>query len=255
MPCSSSWRAGRCSSWARSWPRRRCCGLIGRGDRHPGARPARLHRRRPLHGAAALVPAGPGLLDPRLAARQQLRADADASLQGLDERLDEIYERHERKVTVIGWSLGGIYARMLARRRPDAGPPGDHARQPVPHGGGRPLERRPALEVARAPLPAGRLDEPLPADEDQQAPAGRAVDRHLLAAPTASCSGTRASSGPATMRENIEVRGSHSGLGWNPAVLVAIADRLAQPEGTWRPFRPPFGSWHLYPRPDVYRAA
>ena len=54
-------------------------------------------------------------------------------------------------------------------------------------------------------------------------------------------------------RENIEVRGSHSGLGWNPAVLMAIADRLAQPEGTWRPFRPPFGSWHLFPRPDVYR--
>jgi hypothetical protein len=57
------------------------------------------------------------------------------------------------------------------------------------------------------------------------------------------------------LRENIEVRGSHSGLGWNPAVLVAIGDRLAQPEGTWRPFRPPCGTAHLFPRPDVYRQA
>jgi len=36
--------------------------------------------------------------------------------------------------------------------------------------------------------------------------------------------------------ENIEVEGSHSGLGHNPVVLYAIADRLAQPEGRWQPF-------------------
>ena len=36
--------------------------------------------------------------------------------------------------------------------------------------------------------------------------------------------------------ENIEVEGSHCGLGHNPTVLYAIADRLAQPEGHWKPF-------------------
>ncbi len=36
--------------------------------------------------------------------------------------------------------------------------------------------------------------------------------------------------------ENIEVYGSHCGLGVNPSVLHVIADRLAQPEGEWRPF-------------------
>ena len=36
--------------------------------------------------------------------------------------------------------------------------------------------------------------------------------------------------------ENIEVEGSHCGLGHNPTVLYAIADRLAQPEGKWQPF-------------------
>jgi hypothetical protein len=38
------------------------------------------------------------------------------------------------------------------------------------------------------------------------------------------------------LSENIEVEGSHCGLGHNPAVLYAICDRLAQPEGGWRRF-------------------
>ena len=36
--------------------------------------------------------------------------------------------------------------------------------------------------------------------------------------------------------ENIEIEGSHCGLGHNPLVLFAIADRLAQQEGQWWPF-------------------
>ena len=36
--------------------------------------------------------------------------------------------------------------------------------------------------------------------------------------------------------ENIEVQASHLGLGVNPTVLYAVADRLAQAEGQWRPF-------------------
>ncbi|MFM0842121.1 hypothetical protein QU892_27820, partial [Citrobacter freundii] len=40
--------------------------------------------------------------------------------------------------------------------------------------------------------------------------------------------------GPIT--ENIEVMGSHCGLGHNPAAVYAVADRLAQPEGSFKPF-------------------
>jgi hypothetical protein len=44
--------------------------------------------------------------------------------------------------------------------------------------------------------------------------------------------------------------GSHCGLGVNAAVLYAVADRLAQPEGTWRPFdRRGLRSW-VYPDPS-----
>jgi hypothetical protein len=36
--------------------------------------------------------------------------------------------------------------------------------------------------------------------------------------------------------ENIEVDAGLVGLGVHPAVLYAIADRLAQPDGQWQPF-------------------
>jgi hypothetical protein len=38
------------------------------------------------------------------------------------------------------------------------------------------------------------------------------------------------------LRENIEVLSSHVGMGYNPVVLFVTTDRLAQPEGTWRPY-------------------
>jgi hypothetical protein len=38
--------------------------------------------------------------------------------------------------------------------------------------------------------------------------------------------------------ENVEIRGSHLGLGHNPSALTIVGDRLAQPEGSWAPFDP-----------------
>ena len=38
------------------------------------------------------------------------------------------------------------------------------------------------------------------------------------------------------MAENVRVRTSHIGMGFNPVVLYLIADRLRQPEGAWEPF-------------------
>ena len=48
--------------------------------------------------------------------------------------------------------------------------------------------------------------------------------------------------------ENVEVRGSHFGLGFNPAALWVVADRLAQPLGTWTPFRPRGSAASFFPR-------
>ena len=37
----------------------------------------------------------------------------------LTERLDEIYEKHQEKVSLVGWSGGGILAKIIANRHPD----------------------------------------------------------------------------------------------------------------------------------------
>ena len=52
---------------------------------------------------------------------------------------------------------------------------------------------------------------------------------------------------PGPRRENVAVYSSHLGMGHNAAVLWVIADRLAQPEGTWQPFRAPSLARHLFP--------
>jgi hypothetical protein len=54
-----------------------------------------------------------------------------------------------------------------------------------------------------------------------------------------------------TPAENIEVYASHCGLGVNPSVMIAIADRLAQPEGTWAAFDPPLATQWMFPRTSL----
>jgi len=59
-------------------------------------------------------------------------------------------------------------------------------------------------------------------------------------------------SGPLT--ENIEVYGSHCGLGFHPAAAYAILDRLAVPTDPWPKFVPP--GWlaiHFPTQPDTTR--
>jgi hypothetical protein len=53
--------------------------------------------------------------------------------------------------------------------------------------------------------------------------------------------------------ENVEVFGSHSGMGFNTAVAYVIADRLCQPVGDWRRFRSPLYLRSLYPPAKNYR--
>ena len=50
--------------------------------------------------------------------------------------------------------------------------------------------------------------------------------------------------------ESIEVESSHCGMGHHPAVVYAVADRLAQPEGAWRPFDRSGWRGFVYPDPN-----
>lgn len=162
-------------------------------------------------------------------------------IRGIAVRLDELRKRHGRKVSLVGWSLGGIFARELARRFPHdvrlvitlASPFRDILATNVPN----PMRQRRNLtlptdvfqQYLRAPIP-------VPMTAIFSKTDGIASWRGCVADP-----------GP--MTENIEVESSHLGIGHNPVVLLTIADRLAQPEGQWKPFEAPKGwRWPLAPR-------
>jgi pimeloyl-ACP methyl ester carboxylesterase len=159
------------------------------------------------------------------------------TVQGLVARLDTLHARHGRKVSLIGWSLGGIYARELARAFPHkvrlvitlASPFRDPEATNVARfrrlGLGRPPASDPVVprERLRAPLP-------VPATSFYSETDGIVAWQSCLEP-----------EGP--QAENLAVRSSHCGMGHHPTVLLAIADRLAQPEGSWRPYVPARSTW------------
>ena len=162
----------------------------------------------------------------------------------LVQRLHELRERYGRRVSLIGWSLGGIYARELARTFPL------DVRQVITLASPfRDLEANnvPAfLRARRRPHPQEaafreRLRLPL------EVPMTAIYSRTDGIASWRSCVADR---GPQS--ESIEVESSHLGIGHHPVVLLTIADRLAQPEGTWTPFRPPPAwRWPFVPRVNL----
>ena len=147
--------------------------------------------------------------------------------------LSALHQRTGRKVTIIGWSLGGLLARELAKLQPDA------VRQVISLGS--PLSADRGISKVR------RLFEALNGTVPEVQRRGQFLD---IASPPPVPStsvftksdgvvhwrGSIQPEGPE--RENVEVLASHIGLGVNPTVMWLIANRLAQPEGEWAHFKP-----------------
>jgi pimeloyl-ACP methyl ester carboxylesterase len=149
----------------------------------------------------------------------------------LRERLAAIHASTGRKVSVVGWSLGGVYARDLALHAPEMvryvmtlGSPfandvrATNATKLYEMLSGETVGDDPGFLEAIA----GEL--PMPATSIYSRADGVVNWRTCLLRPSAKA-------------ENIEVYlASHVGLGVNPAVLWAVADRLAQQEGQFSQF-------------------
>lgn len=156
----------------------------------------------------------------------------------LEDLLLELHDRYGRRVSLVGWSAGGIYAREMARALPD------YTRSVITLGS--PFRGHPASTRAWAMyrLMNRRNLEHFFTDE---ALARRAEP---LTVPT-TCIYSRADgivawqccvAEPAPLTENVEVRSSHLGYGHHLDTLRVVADRLAQPEGDWQPWRATAGS-------------
>ncbi|MGV0580576.1 alpha/beta hydrolase [Mycolicibacterium elephantis] len=156
------------------------------------------------------------------------------AVHGMRTRLAYLADRYQRPVSLIGCSLGGIFARRLARQTPELvrqvitlGSPIRLARHsqsraaPVFH-----LYAHRHVEPLDLPLEHGAGPLPVPATSIYTPFDGIVAWRTCLDVPS-------------TRAENIGVLGSHFGIAHHPATLWAVADRLAQPAGTWAPFQPP----------------
>jgi pimeloyl-ACP methyl ester carboxylesterase len=147
---------------------------------------------------------------------------------GCRARVEELFVEHEQKLTLIGWSLGGIYAREIAKLVPEC------VRQVVTLGSpfkGDPRANN-AYEIFRL-LSGHRVDANMIArvGEKPPVPTTSIYSRSDGVVPWQASHEAEHEEA-----ENIVVKASHLGLGFNPMALYAIADRLAQREGEWRPF-------------------
>ena len=138
----------------------------------------------------------------------------------------------KRKVSLIGWSLGGIYARELAKLHPQwvrcvitlgtpfaGAPQTTNAWRLFRLTSGRDVK----AESRRFQLPVAP---PVPTTSIFSRSDGIVAWKGSLQ--------KRSKANPDT--ENIEVIASHLGIGMNPSAMYAVADRLAQPEGAWKAF-------------------
>jgi pimeloyl-ACP methyl ester carboxylesterase len=165
-----------------------------------------------------------------------------ADVQPIAAQIRALHAATGKRVSLVGWSRGGIIAREATRLAPEA------VRMVITLGS--PFAAPAATNV----ISGWRLI----TGERFLAPSAEQVRRLALPLPVPSTSIYSRADGVVAWRacreadgpdgENVEVRGSHIGLGFNPAALWVIADRLAQPLGTWSAFRPGTLAAALFPR-------
>lgn len=146
---------------------------------------------------------------------------------------DEVNERvgpRHREMTLIGWSLGGLYARQIAKSI------APRVRQVITLG-------TPFARLAGAT----NVEWLYELVNGRAGPIDRALERALRAPPPVPTTSIYSRSDgvvawqacvgePSPRAENIEVDSSHLGLVWHPDVFRIVADRLAQRPGRWRPW-------------------
>lgn len=151
-------------------------------------------------------------------------------------------------VSLIGQSLGGIYAREISRVVPDevrqvislGSPFGTEDGGGTNPGVARLFEMSTGRSAAQAREEYGFADmqapPPVPSTAIFSKTDGIAHWRICIER-------------DAPMTDNVEIIGSHCGMAFNPVVLCVVADRLAQPAGRWQRFARSGWRRYLFPGP------
>lgn len=152
----------------------------------------------------------------------------------LSDRLLQVHEESKgQPVSIVGWSLGGVYARILAHEHPDkirnvvtlGSPFAGHVRSTRANADAQRSEAAAIVGASTEQLRALAGD-PLPG-----VPSSAIFSKTDAVVPWQTAIQT-----PSTIADNIEVYAGHIALGFSAAVLYATAERLAQPADNWQPF-------------------
>lgn len=168
----------------------------------------------------------------------------------LVQKIRHLHHRTGRKVSLVGWSLGGVFAMVGAHQATEC------VRQVITLGSPVSVDEHGSKAAPLVKVLYRMFAHPMgPAVHAMQPRIRKLRDREVPAVPISclfSISDGVVPPQEATVDgdpahcENIRVAGSHIGLGFNPMVLTIVADRLAQPEGAWQPFRPRGASGAVY---------
>jgi len=151
-------------------------------------------------------------------------------LNPLVEQLRRLYEKEDRKVALIGQSLGGVYARELARLHPEMVSKvitlGSPFRMPSTAGVSELVREDVEIDAEFEALRKHMASPP-------PVPVTALYSRSDGIVPWQTCIES-----PGESRESIEIFSSHIGMAVNPGAITVILDRLALPHGVWRPYTP-----------------
>lgn len=158
--------------------------------------------------------------------------------------VNEVFEKSGEKVSLVGWSLGGIYAREVAKACRGkircvvtlGSPISGSTAHSNAHSLFQALNGKPnKIDITRY----------LSLNTPPEVPTTSIYSR---------TDGIVAWEGSVQKRgeftENVEVPASHLGIGVNPLALYVVADRLAEPEGDWSRFNIRGFKKLIYKRPS-----
>ncbi|NCN97003.1 MAG: hypothetical protein GW928_06020 [Rhodoferax sp.] len=147
-----------------------------------------------------------------------------------------------RKVSLVGWSLGGVFSLYGAEHALEC------VRSIITLGSPVSMDASGSQSPAAMKALYRLVSHKMGSSAHAMAPRAKNLREHRRLAVPTSCLYSLGDGvvppqeatidGDPTLHENIRVPGSHIGLGFNGVVLSVIADRLAQPEGNWKPFVP-----------------
>jgi len=161
-------------------------------------------------------------------------------LERMHDTLARLHASTGRKVSLIGWSLGGIYAREVARAAPE------RVRQVISLGSPLYGEPHTSSNVWHAYKWVSGRSRIQPGDRGDGPPPVPTTSIYTRSDSIVGWGCCVEKQGPRT--DNIEINtASHTGLGVNPLVLYVIGNRLAQGEDDWSAFKPKGALKALYP--------